>query len=306
MIIFGGSGNPELAAAVAAQLGVRPGASHIERFPDGELTVELLESVRGHELYLVQPTAPPVNDNLVELLAFVDACRRSGADRITAVVPYFGYSRADKRVCRREPITAGMVATILEAVGVERVLTLDLHTPQIEGFFRIPVDTLTAVPVLSKALGADLPAGAVVVAPDAGRVRLATEYAQHLELPLIVLHKQRMSGTETRVTHVVGEVEGRHCLIIDDMISTGGTLLESMEALRGSGAEAAFTVAATHGLLLKEAVDRLVKEGARRVYVSDSLPRASTRKELVVVSIAPLIAEAIRQLSADGSLAALR
>lgn len=179
-VLFGGTAHPELATSIAHVLGVRLGACQVERFPDGELSVQLLESVRGKEVFVVQPTSPPVNDHLVELLAWADVCRRSTAARVTAIVPYFGYARADKRNCRREPITASMVATLMQAAGIDHVLTLDLHTPQVEGFFRIPVNMLTAVPTLCDKLRERLPEGTVVLSPDAGRVRLATAYAERL------------------------------------------------------------------------------------------------------------------------------
>ncbi len=182
---------------MATHLGIRLGASAVERFPDSEVAVRLLEPVRRKEVFILQPTSPPVDEHLVELLAFADAVRRSAAERVTAVIPYFGYARADKRHARREPITARMVGDILQAVGIEHVITVDLHAPQIEGFFRIPVDSLTAVPVLSDAIRSRVPAEhAMVVAPDAGRVRMATQYAERLDVPMVVLHKRRESGSE--------------------------------------------------------------------------------------------------------------
>lgn len=301
-IVFAGTANPALAAAVTEALGVVPGSCSVERFPDGETSVKVLESVRGKDVYLLQPTCPPVNDNVMELLVFADACRRAAAGRIHAVLPYYGYARSDKRHGRRESITASMVALLMRTAGIDHVLTLDLHTDQVEGFFPGPFDTLTAVPTLCAAMRPELPADAVVVSPDAGRVKLATEYATRLDLPLAVLHKRRESGTRTQVTHLVGEVEGRTCLIIDDMISTGGTLVESVSALRDAGA-AAFTVSATHGLLLRNAVERLADAGVERLFVTDSIPlREDARGIVRVVSVAPLLAHALRQLVQDRSL----
>ena len=301
-ILFAGSGNPALARAVADAVGVELGRCTVERFPDGETSVQLLESVRGKDVYLLQPTCPPVNDNAMELLVFADACRRAAAARIHAVVPYFGYSRSDKRHGRREPITASMVSLLMHGAGIGHVVTMDLHTDQIEGFFPGPFDTLTAVPTLCAALRPELPPGSVVVAPDAGRVKLATEYAARLDLPLAVLHKRRDSGTETHVTHLVGEVEGCACLIIDDMISTGGTLVDSVGALREAGA-AGFRVAATHALLLRDALERLADAGVERVFVTDTVPpRDDPRGILRVVSVAPLLASALRHLVQDESL----
>jgi ribose-phosphate pyrophosphokinase len=301
-VIFAGSGNPELARAVSERVGMPLGECSVERFPDGETSVRLLESVRGNDVYLLQPTCPPVNDNVMELFAFADACRRAAAGRIHAVLPYYGYGRSDKRHGRREPITASMVALLMNAAGIDHVLTVDLHTAQIEGFFPGPFDTLTAVPTLCAALRGQLPANTVVVSPDAGRVKLATEYASRLNLPLAVLHKRREGGSETRVTHLVGEVEGCTCLIIDDMISTGGTLVESVQALGEAGA-AGFQVAATHGLLLGNALQRLADAGVQRVCITDTIAQQGDEAGVLrVVSVAGLLSDALRRLAADESL----
>jgi ribose-phosphate pyrophosphokinase len=303
-IVLAGTANQPLAAAVARELGRPLGARHVERFPDGELSVQLDETVRGREVFVVQPTSPPVNDHLVELLAFADACRRAAAARFTAVVPYFGYSRSDRRNGRRQPITASLVASLMERAGVDHVITVDLHTAQVEGFFHVPVDSLTAVPLMCEALR-DRPLGRelVVVSPDAGRVPMATEYAARLGAPMAVLPKRRESGTKTRVTHLVGDVKGRACLIVDDMIATGGTLLESLRVLRGAGAQPACYVVATHGLLLGDATDRLAREGVREILITDTVAQPDDRHDVVrVVSVAPLIAAAIRRVLADESL----
>jgi len=226
---------------------------------------------------------------------FADTCRRASAHRVTAVVPYFGYARADKRDRSREPITARLVAELMECAGIDHVILVDVHAQQLEGFFRGPVDHLTAVPELCRALEEHLPAHAVIVSPDAGRVRMATEYARRLERPLIVLHKRRESGTETEITHVVGDVCERPCLIIDDMISTGGTIAESVRALRRAGARPNFAVAATHGLLLDGACERMAAAGVERVYVTDSVDGPERRcGHTEVVTIAPLVAATIR------------
>ena len=302
-VLFAGSANPELAAAVAAELGVRPGARDVERFPDGETSVRLDEPVRGRDVIVVQPTAPPVNDHLVELLAFADACRRSAAARLTAVVPYFGYARSDKRHGRRQPIAASLVARLMQAAGIDHVVTVDLHADQIEGFFHVPVDSLTAVPTLCRALRDRLPPDVVVVSPDAGRVKMAADYARRLGAPVAILHKRRTSGTETSVTHVVGEVAGRPCLIIDDMISTGGTIARAVEALLSAGARPEIVVAATHGLFVGEARRNLGHEVVRAVVVADTVADPGLAwPALQRVSVAPLLAEAIRRLRADGSL----
>jgi ribose-phosphate pyrophosphokinase len=301
--IFSGTANPALAAAIGHELGVPLGDCAIDRFPDGEVAVEIRESVRSKEVFLVQPTAPPVNDHLVELLALADACRRAAAACITAIVPYLGYARSDKRHGRREPITARVIADLFQAVGIARVFTVDLHTPQIEGFFYVPVDSMTAVPMLSRALCDSLPPDAVVVAPDSGRVGMATHYAKCLGAPVIVLHKRRESGSDTKVTHIVGDVSGRPCLIVDDMISTGGTMAESITALLAAGARPEMIVAATHGLLLVGARAKLEHPAVRAVFVTDTV--SVTEKDwpqLHVVSIAPLLASALTRFLADDSI----
>ena len=302
--LFTGTANPALATAIALELGVRLGGCDVARFPDGEVAVQLLEPVRRKEVFIVQPTAPPVDEHLVELLAIVDACRRAAAARITAIVPYFGYARMDKRRGSREPITASLVATLLQAAGIDHVITVDLHAPQIEGFFHIPVDSLSAVPALAAALREHVPSNhAVVVSPDAGRVRMASEYAHALGLQVAVLHKQRESGSATRVTHLVGEVRDRSCLIIDDMISTGGTIAEAVTTLLEAGARPDITIAATHGLLLESVRDRLGHPAIRAVFVTDSIAIPPMRwPQLQIVSIAPLLAQAIRRFVIDGTI----
>jgi ribose-phosphate pyrophosphokinase len=306
IVVLSGTANPRLGAAIAHELGVPLGVCEIERFPDGEVTVRLLERVRRREVFLIQPTAPPVNDHLIELLALADACRRAAAARLTALVPYFGYGRADRRSGRREPITGRVVADLLEVVGIQHVITVDLHTPQIEGFFHAAVDTLTAAPTISNALRGRLPRDLVVVSPDSGRVPLATHYAQCLGAQVVVLHKRRESGTETVVTHVVGEVEGRPCLVVDDMITTGGTVLESVKALLAAGARPDIRIAATHGLLLPGARQNLDQTGAREVYITDTVrPAEPDWARLKVISVAPLMAEAVTRSLADAPAAEL-
>ncbi|HEY8446212.1 MAG TPA: ribose-phosphate pyrophosphokinase [Thermomicrobiales bacterium] len=302
-MVFSGTANPALAEAVSREAGMPLGKCEVERFPDGEVTVRLATPVRGKEVFLLQSTSPPVDEHLVELLAFADACRRAAAARITAIIPYFGYSRADKRVGRREPIMARVVADVLAASGVHHLIFVDPHTPQLEGFFCGPVDSLTAVPTLCRALAGRLPEGAVVVAPDAGRVQLATDYANRLGIPLVVLHKRRESGTETHVTHVVGDVADRPCLIVDDMISTGGTIAGSVEALLEAGARPEMVVAATHGLFVGSAREKLSHPAVREIVVADTVPPpAWDRPPVRVASVAPLLAEAIRRILSGGSL----
>jgi ribose-phosphate pyrophosphokinase len=282
-VLFGGTANPGLAEAVARELGVALGRSRVVRFPDGELSVSLLDSVRRKDVYLVQPTSPPVNDHLMELLAF-------------------GYARADRRDRRREPITASMVAALMQTAGIHHVLSVDLHTPQVEGFFQVPVDTLSAVDEIARFLAGRLPPDLVVVSPDAGRVRMATDYARLLGAPVAIIIKRRESGAQTEVTHLVGDVRGRACLIVDDMISSGGTLVSSIRALREAGARE-FHIAATHGLLVGDACERLEEAGVREVVVTDTVDvPCRDWPRLRVVSLAPLLGEVIRRMVSHESL----
>lgn len=297
--MFAGRANVPLATAIAAHLGTALAPCHVGRFPDGELSVQLETSVRGHTVVVVQPTSPPVNEHLMELLLFADACRRAAATRIIALVPYFGYARADKRLGRREPITASMVARLMQAVGINHVITLDPHTSQLEGFFFVPVDSLTAVPVLCEALAPALPPSTVVVSPDTGRVRMATEYAQRLNTSVVVLHKQRLSGAATEVTQVVGEVRDRPCLIVDDMITTGETILHSVEALLRAGARPEIIVAATHGVLVGNAREKLSHESIRTIFLTNTLPvEPGMQPQIRVVSVAPLLATTLQRFLA--------
>ncbi len=297
LTFFSGTANPDLAAQVAAMLDIPLGGRIVERFPDGELSIQLQEPVRRKDVFILQSIAPPVNDHLVELLIFADACRRAAAGRITAIIPYLGYSRSDKRHGRREAITASMVASLCKTVGIDHVLTVDLHAAQIEGFFHLPVDNLTAVPLLCENLCGKVKEGTVIVAPDAGAVHLAGEYAHRFGTSVVVMHKRRETGTTTRVTHLVGEVRDRPCLIVDDMISTGGTVAESIEVLLKAGAKPDIMIAATHGLFVRDARQKLNVPEVREVYVTDSLSMSQAGwSQLHVVSLAPLIAEALNRL----------
>lgn len=305
VLLLAGSGNHALAEAVGAALGIRLGSCTVERFPDGESFVALNEGVRGHEVVLLQPTSPPVNDHLVELFALADACRHAAAERVVAVIPYFGYARSDRRDGRRTPVMASLAATLLQTAGIGQVVTLDVHTPTIEGFFRVPVDNVTAVPLLAEALRPRLSPDTIIVAPDIGALRLANRYASHLGYPVAVCHKQRTSATEVSVARISGDVAGRPCLVVDDMITTGGTVVESIRALIDAGAPREIRVVATHAVLVAGALERIVEAGVRDILVTDSIPvqpRRLGRAQLDVVSVAPLLALAIRRLLEGGSL----
>jgi ribose-phosphate pyrophosphokinase len=298
--IVPGSGHAALATDVATGLGAPAVRVERERFPDGELYVRLAEPVHGRTAVIVQPTGPPVDEHLVELLALADACRRGAAGRIVAVMPYFGYARGDRRAGPGTPIMASLVARLIERAGVDQVVTVDLHAPQIEGFFEIPIEDLATASVLLAALRAALPDDVVVVSPDLGRIGLATLLADQLGTTAAVVHKQRTSGRESRARGVVGDVAGRACLVADDMIATGGTLRVAVEALLEAGARPDVTVAATHGLFLPGAAEALSHPAIRRIVVTDTLPQpAGESPTRTVVPVAPLLVDAIRALARE-------
>jgi len=296
--LLGGSSNPNLTSAIAQTLGLTVGRCDVGRFPDGEIYAQLEEDVGGRHVVVVQSTSPPVNDHLVEILIIADACRRARAEHITAVMPYFGYARSDKRI-GHGAIAARMVADLLQVVGVDQVITVDLHAPQIEGFFSIPVTNLTAVPVLSEALAAARSKDSlVIVSPDAGRMGAASIYAQQLGLPAVVLQKSRKSASEMEIKLLHGDPANKTCVIIDDMLTTGNTIVKSFEALLQAGPRPGFIVVATHGLFIAGAREKLTDLGVEEVYVTDTVSiRESDWSKLKIVSVANLIANEIMRVA---------
>ena len=262
--------------------------------------------MRGRDVYLLQPTSPPVDEHLLELLFLADACRRAGAARSTAVIPYLGYARQDRRARGREPVGARVVADMLGAAGISRVVAVELHSPALEGFFALPLEHLSAVPVLAEAARPWMTGNGVVVAPDLGAAKLADRYARILDLPVAIVHKTRLSGDEVSVHRITGEVRDRAPLIVDDMISTGGTIEVAIKALREAGCAPDITVVASHGLFVGPARQRLSTVAAQRYIVTDSVPGAvGTTLPVQVVSVSGLLAEAIRRLHDDRSLGEL-
>jgi ribose-phosphate pyrophosphokinase len=302
--LFSGTANPKLAYEIAKVLGVRLGDAIVGRFPDGEIKVQLGESVRGNDVYIIQPTCPPVNDNLMELLTLVDAVRRSSASRINAVIPYFGYARQDKQVAGREPITAKLVSTLLEAAGVERVITIDLHSRQLQGFFDIPLDMLSALRTIANHLRSGGLEDTVIVSPDTGRSEEARRLTELLGLPLAFMYKRRTSERDTQVTAVIGDVVGKRVILVDDVISTGGTLRRAVEALIEAGARPDVRIAATHAVLAGDARDRLAHPAIKEVIVTDTIP-LPLEDRYTVLSVAPLLASAIAHVNQHKSVSAL-
>ncbi|MFN3368778.1 MAG: ribose-phosphate diphosphokinase [Thermus sp.] len=302
--LFTGNAHPDLARRVAEALGIPLGKALVDRFPDGEVQVRLLESVRGNDVYLIQPTSPPVNDHLMELLLLADAARRSSAGRINAVIPYFGYARQDKQTQGREPVSAKLVANLLETVGVHRVIAIDLHAPQIQGFFDIPVDHLTAVRLFARYLQEKgYTENGVVVSPDAGRAEEARRLSERLGLPFAMLAKRRHGPKETSVTYVIGEVVGKRPLVIDDIVSTGGTIRRGVEALLQAGALPEVVVMATHPVLAGEARENLSHPAIREVIFADTIPLKDGG--YTVLSTAELLAQAIQHVHTNQSVSAL-
>jgi ribose-phosphate pyrophosphokinase len=306
--VFGGTSNPDLARAIADTLGVPVGRAKIDRFPDGETIIKLEDDVRGRDCYVVQSTSPPVNENLMELLIFIDCLRRASARRITAVIPYFGYARQDRKAEGRTPITAKLVANLISEAGAHRVLAMDLHAEQIQGFFDLPVDHLFAMPVIAKYV-ASLPLeNCVVVSPDVGNVKSATSYAVRLGMDLAVIDKRRLAGDATVASRVIGDVAGKTVLLFDDMVTTAGTAVGAVQLLRHHGASH-FMLAATHPVFAGPSVERLKQINIDRIVVTDTIPlRPEVQKALpmiTVLSVAPLLGEAIRRIHLDQSVSAL-
>ncbi len=304
--IVAGSGNRPLAQDVAACLETALVQTDATMFPDGEQRVELLDSVRGADVFLLQATGPPVDSHLMELLLLADAGRRAGAERITAVISYLGYARQDRRAHGREALAARLAADMIAAAGVDRIAAVDVHGHTVEGFFSVPFDHISAVPLLIREVRLGLPADGVVVAPDLGAVKLAERFARELDLPVAVVRKWRLSGAEVAVTGLAGDVSGRVPIIVDDMISTGGTIKAAAEAVMRAGAREGATVAATHGLFVGDAPGVLRADWLERVIVTDSVPQpAETGLPVQVVSISPLLADAVGRLHRRESLSGL-
>ena len=305
--ILAGTANPALAEGVARKIGMPLSQRIVERFPDGELHIELQESVRGHKVYLIQPTCPPVDEHLLELLLLADACHRAGAIYLTAVVPYFGYARQDRRSHGREPLSARLVADLIHASGLQRVVAVDFHGQAVESAFGIPVERVSAVPILAEAVRSSVHADAVIVSPDLGAVKMAERYAKLLNLPVAIIHKTRLSGEDVSVQRIIGDVHNKEVLVIDDMISTGGTIEKAIMALLEAGCSPAHVkVMATHALLVGPAAERLGKLPIERMYVSDSVPmHAPFPIPIQVSSLSPLLAEIIQRLHKNQSIAEL-
>jgi ribose-phosphate pyrophosphokinase len=299
--LIAGNANPKLAQEIAKKMGIELSPATIGRFSDGEIQVKITNSVRGSDCYVIQPTCAPVNENIMELLVIADALKRASARRITAVIPYYGYARQDRKAEPRVPITSKLVANLITASGIDRVLTVDLHARQIQGFFDIPVDHLYARPVLFqyfKDLNLDNP---IVVSPDAGGVERARGFAKLLNADLAIVDKRRPRPNEAAIMNIIGDVKGRNAIILDDMIDTGGTLTKVADAIKNAGAIKVYA-AASHGVLSGQAIEKIQKSSLEEVVITNSITHDTELPKIKVLSIASLLAEAITKIYNDESL----
>ncbi|TRZ64083.1 MAG: ribose-phosphate pyrophosphokinase [Rhodocyclaceae bacterium] len=308
LMVFTGNANPKLAADVVKRLSISLGRAMVGRFSDGEVSVEILENVRGQDVFLLQSTCAPTNDNLMELLIMVDALKRASAGRITTVIPYFGYARQDRRPrSARVPIAAKVVANMLQAAGVQRLLTVDLHADQIQGFFDIPVDNIYAGPILLGDIWKQRHEALVVVSPDIGGVVRARALAKHLEADLAIIDKRRAKANVSEVMNVIGEVKGRTCVIVDDMVDTAGTLCKAAQALKEEGANKVLAYC-THPVLSGAAISRIAESALDELVVTDTIPlrdEARACKRIRQVSIGGLLAETMLRISNEDSVSSL-
>ncbi|MEY3969035.1 MAG: hypothetical protein RI968_420 [Pseudomonadota bacterium] len=307
-MLFSGNANPRLAAEVARHLGIPLGRSSIGRFSDGEATVEILEHVRGRDVFILQPTCAPANDHLMEVMLMADALRRASASRITAAIPYFGYARQDRRVrSARVPISAKVIANMLQSVGVNRLLTMDLHSDQIQGFFDIPVDNIYAAPIiLADVWKHDYP-NPIVISPDVGGVVRARAFAKELDTDLAIIDKRRPKANVSEVMNIIGDVSGRSCLIMDDMVDTAGTLTKAADALKAQGAERVIAYC-THPVLSGGAVSRVAASSLDELVVTDTIPlspEASGCGRIRAITCAGLMAETIIRIAKSDSVSSL-
>lgn len=310
LVLTSGRAHPHLSQEIADSLGMRLAETEVAEFSDGEVFVQVNENVRGADVFVIQPTCHPVNRNIMELLIMIDALKRASAFRITAVIPYYGYGRQDRKVQPRVPISAKLVADLITAAGAHRVLTMDLHAGQIQGFFNIPVDHLFAAPVLLQYFQDRLAEGTwqepVVVSPDAGGVERARAFAKRLGTSLAIMDKRRTGPNEAKIMHVIGEVRGRDVILLDDMIDTAGSITQAVEALREEGARQ-IVASCTHAVLSGQALERLERSEIQEVVVTNTIPLrdGGICKKITVLSVAPLLGEAIRRIHTETSVSSL-
>ena len=306
LVIFSGNSNQPLAKEICEHLGLKLGKIRVATFSDGETQVKIMQNVRGSDIFVVQSTCPPANHNIVELLIMIDALKRASASRITAVLPYYGYSRQDRKDQPRVPISAKLMANIITTAGADRVLTVDLHAGQIQGFFDIPLDNLYAINAIHEYFKKKKIKDLVVVTPDVGGIKAARAYAKRFHAELAIVDKRRINDTETEAVHIMGEVKGKNVIIVDDMVATAGSLVEAVTALKKEGAKDIF-VAVTHPVLSGPAVDRIKKLAIKELVVTNTIPLAKENKiaKIKVLSVASLLGEAISRIHGEKSVSSL-
>ena len=304
--IFAGNSNTELAEEIAGILGKPLGKATVTKFSDGEISVNIWETVRGLDVYIIQSTCDPVNDNLMELLIMIDAMKRASAGRINAVIPYYGYARQDRKAKARDPITAKLVANLLEAAGADRVLTMDLHANQIQGYFDIPVDHLLGMPILEKYYKEKGLEDLVIVSPDHGSVTRARNLAQRLNCPIAIIDKRRPEPNKSEIMNIIGNIEGKNCIIIDDMIDTAGTIRNAANAIKEMGAKAVYA-GATHAVLSGPAIERIEDSAIEELVLLNTitLPEEKKLEKMRFISVAPIFAEAMTRIFTNGSVSVL-
>lgn len=302
--VITGNANRQLARDICEKMGIDLLDCDVKTFSDGEINVEINETVRGCDVFIIQPTHSPVNDNLMELLILIDACKRASAGRINAVIPYYGYARQDRKTRAREPITAKLVANLLEKAGADRVITMDLHAGQIQGYFDIPVDHLSAIPVLADYFKDKVDENSVVVSPDLGGVTRARNFANKLNLGIAIIEKRRPRPNVSEVMNVIGDIEGKTCILVDDIIDTAGTICQAAKTLKQMGAKKVYGCA-THGVLSGPAIERLMESELEEFIISDSIPLPDlpqVREKIKVVTVADIFAKAISIISNNESI----
>lgn len=304
--VFSGNANRELAEKICKELGIPLGTCDVSQFSDGEINVNISETVRGIDVFIVQPTNSPVNDNLMETLILIDAVKRASAGRVNAVVPYYGYARQDRKTKAREPITAKLVANLFTTAGADRVITMDLHAAQIQGYFDIPVDHLSGVPILAEYFKDIVDEETVVVSPDLGGVTRARSFANLLDLPIAIIEKRRPKANVSEVMNVIGDINGKNVILIDDIIDTAGTIAKAASVLKNFGAKKVYGCA-THGVLSGPAIERIRDSELERFVITDTIPLPEEKKidKIEIVSVAPLFAEAIRRIHDNESVSKL-
>lgn len=304
--LFTCNAHPELAKEIAELMGIKSGKSTVNKFSDGEIQVSIWESVRDCDVYIVQPTCAPVNDNLMELLIMIDALKRASAGRINAVIPYYGYARQDRKAKARDPITAKLVANLIQAAGADRVISMDLHANQIQGYFDIPVDHLLGLPILTKYFREKKLEDVVVVSPDHGSVTRARNMAERLDVPIAIVDKRRPEPNKSEIMNIIGDINGKNCILLDDMIDTAGTICNAANALIELGAKGVYACA-THGVLSGPAVDRLKKSPIQELVLLNTLPIPDEKKidKMKFLSVGPIFSEVITRVYKGGSVSTL-